>query len=41
MELDEAMGDDDDEVKISNKVDEKQIVNLMNLYFGDFTNEVN
>lgn len=34
------MDEEDDEVKISNKVDEKQIFNMINLYFDQFTTQV-
>lgn len=40
MDLDEALDDEDDEVKVSNKVDEKQILNLITVYFNQFTNGV-
>lgn len=40
MDLDEAFEDEDDEVKVSNKVDEKQILNLITVYFNQFTNGV-
>ena len=34
------MDEEDDEIKISNKVDEKQIFNMINLYFDQFTTQV-
>ena len=34
------MDEEDDEVKISNKVDEKQIFNMINLYFDQITTQV-
>jgi hypothetical protein len=32
--------DEDDEAKVSNKVDEKQILNLITVFFNQFTNGV-
>lgn len=36
--LEEGMEDDDEEVKVTAKVDEKEVLNVVNKYFGDFTN---
>lgn len=40
VDLDQAFDDEDDEVKVSNKVDEKQILNLITVYFNQFTDGV-
>ena len=38
VQLDEEMDDDDDEVKVSNKIDEKQILSIVAQHFTQFTN---
>ena len=35
--LEEGIEDDDEEVKVTAKVDEKEVLNVVNKYFGDFT----
>lgn len=37
VDLDQAFDDEDDEVKVNNKIDQKQISNLISLYFNQFT----
>ena len=39
VDLDEAI-QEDDEVKINNKIDENQIIQIISQYFGQFTQEV-
>lgn len=38
--LEEGIEDDDEEVKVTAKVDEKEVLNVVNKYFGDFTNSM-
>jgi hypothetical protein len=40
VELGEAFDDEDDEVKVSNKIDEKQILSIITVYFNHFTDSV-
>lgn len=39
--LEETVEDDDEEIKVTAKADEKEIMNIVTKYFGDFNAKMN